>query len=113
MKFNRFPITRKFYFSSDAQILIFFIEPKNEKILENTKMLYNMNKIKADENAIHILCITKNDLNYSKEDISDIVKFGKENNLEIIFSSAFSENFGLEDEIFKELINKYINKNEK
>ena len=112
MRFNRFPITRKFYFSNDAPILIFFIEPRNEKILE-TKMLYDINKIRADTNSVHVLCITKNDLNYSEEELSDIVKFGKENNLEIIFSSAFSENYGLNNDIFKHLIKKYIQKFQK
>ena len=110
MRFNRFPITRKFHFSSGAHILFYFVEPKNEKILETTKMLYDINRIKADDNAIYILCITKNDFNYSKEDTYDIIKFGKENNLEIIFSSAFSQKYGLEDDVLEELINKYNNK---
>ena len=114
IRFNRFPITRKFYFSEKSQILIFFIEPNNKKILENTKMLYEINKTKADINAVYLLCITKNDLNYPKEDIDDVFKFSKDNNIEIIFTSSFSDNCGLNDDVFRKLINKYnkISKNE-
>ena len=113
MRFNRFPITRKFYFSNDAQILIFFIEPRDKQILETTKMLYDINKIKSDINSVNVLCITKNDLNYSEEELSNVVKFGKENNLEIIFSSSFTEDCGLNDDIFRQLIKKYNQKFQK
>ena len=113
MRFNRFPITRKFYFSNDSQILIFFIEPRDKQILETTKMLYDINKIKSDINSVNVLCITKNDLNYSEEELSNVVKFGKENNLEIIFSSSFTEDCGLNDDIFRQLIKKYNQKFQK
>ena len=113
MRFNRFPITRKFYFSNDAQILIFFIEPRDKQILETTKMLYDINKIKSDINSVNVLCITKNDSHYSEEELSNVVKFGKENNLEIIFSSSFTEDCGLNDDIFRQLIKKYNQKFQK
>ena len=63
-------------------------------------MLYEINKTKADINAVYLLCITKNDLNYPKEDIDDVFKFSKDNNLEIIFTSSFSDNYGLNDDSY-------------
>ena len=107
MRFNRFPITRKFHSAKDAQIIIFFVEPRRDNSLEMLKLLYDIYKIRADINAIIVLSITKCDLNYSEEEINDFKIFAKDNKMELIFSSAFSKEYGLEDEVFKELIKKY------
>ena len=111
IKFNRFPITRKFYSANDAQILIFFIEPRKQNSLDMTKMLFDISRTKCDKNAVFVLCLTKNDLIYTEEEITEIKLFAKDNSMELIYSSSFSENFGLEDEVFRKLIIKYNENN--
>ena len=111
MRFNRFPITRKFYFANDAQIIILCCEPRVPKSIETMKILYDISKVRADPNAIFVLCITKCDLNYSKDELNDIEKYANENNLEFIITSSFNDKFGLEDDIIKDFIIKYLNKN--
>ena len=110
-RFNRFPITRKFYFVSDAQIIILCCEPKVPKTFETIKILYNISKVRADPNAIFVLCLTKCDLNYSEEELIEIKNYAKDNELELIFSSSFKDEFGLEYNLFKNFIIKYNNKN--
>ena len=111
MRFNRFPITRKFYFVNDAQIIILCCEPRVPKSIETMKILYDISKVRADPNAIFVLCVTKYDLNYSKEELNDIKKFASENDLEFILTSSFNDKFGLEDNIIEDFIIKYSNKN--
>ena len=111
MRFNRFPITRKFYFTNDAQIIIICCEPRETKSIETMKMLYNISKVRADPNAVFVLCVTKSDLNYTEDELKDIKQFAIDNRLELINTSSFKDEFGLEDKIFKDLIIKYNNKN--
>ena len=89
MRFNRFPITRKFHSANDAQIIIFFVEPRRDNSLEMLKLLYDIYKIRADINAIIVLSITKCDLNYSEEEINDFKIFAKDNKLELIDKLRF------------------------
>ena len=110
-RFNRFPITRKFYFVRDAQIIILCCDPKIPKTFETMKMLYDISKVQADSNAIFVLCVTKCDLNYSEDELNDIKKYANDNQLEFILTSSFKDEFGLEDNIIKNLIIKYNNKN--
>ena len=111
MRFNRFPITRKFYFVDEAQIIILCCEPRVPHTIETMKMLYDISKVRADPNAIFILCITKSDLNYSEEELNDIKKYANENGLEFILTSSFNEEFGLENNVIKDFILKYNKKN--
>ena len=48
MRFNRFPITRKFYFVDEAQIIILCCEPRVPHTIETMKMLYDISKVRAD-----------------------------------------------------------------
>ena len=110
LRFNRFPITRKFYFTSDAQIIIICYEPRQQSTFETMKMLYDISKVKADPNAVFVLCVTKCDLNYNENELIDIKKYAKDNGLELILTSSFKDEFGLEDNVLKELIIKFNKK---
>ena len=48
MRFNSFPITRKFYFVDEAQIIILCCEPRVPHTIETMKMLYDISKVRAD-----------------------------------------------------------------
>ena len=67
-------------------------------------MLYDISKVKADPNAVFVLCVTKCDLNYNENELIDIKKYAKDNGLELILTSSFKDEFGLEDNVLKELI---------
>ena len=110
MRFNRFPITRKFYFINDAQIIILCCEPRVPNSIEVMKMLYDISKVRANPNAIFVVCVTKCDLNYCEEELNEIKKYANENGLEFILSSSFQEIFSLKDNIIKDFIMKYNNK---
>ena len=69
------------------------------------KMLYDISKVKADPNAIYILCITKSDLNYSEEELIEIKNFANDNKLELIYTSSFKDDFGSKDNINNSLLN--------
>ena len=111
MRFNRFPITRKFHFVNDAQIVIICCEPRQQSTVETMKMLYDISKVRADPKAIFVLCVTKGDLNYSENELNEVKKYAKDNGLEFVLTSSFKDEFGLEDNVLKEFINKYNNSN--
>ena len=112
-RFNRFPITRKFYFVQDAQIIILCCEPRMLNTFETMKILFDISKTRADPKAIYVLCVTKCDLNYSEDELKDIKKYAKDNNMELIYTSSFKDNFGLEDIVLKKLIARYNENNSK
>ena len=109
-RFNRFPVTRKFYFVNDAQIIIICCEPRFPKTIETMKILYDISKIRADPYSIFVLCVTKSDLNYSEEELNDIRKYANDNGLELILTSSFKEDYGLGDNILKKFIIQYNKK---
>ena len=109
-RFNRFPITRKFYFVEEAQIIILCCEPRMQNTFETMKMLFDISKVRADPKAVYVLCVTKCDLNYSEEELKEIKKYAEDNKMELIYTSSFKDDFGLEDHILKALIIKFNNK---
>ena len=74
-------------------------------------MLYDISKVRADPKAIFVLCVTKGDLNYSENELNEVKKYAKDNGLEFVLTSSFKDEFGLEDNVLKEFINKYNNSN--
>ena len=73
---------------------------------ENT--IWFINGKGRSQSNFYFMC-NKIDLNYSENELNEVKKYAKDNGLEFILASSFKDWFGLEDNVFKEFINKYNN----